>query len=70
MASYLRQNPVKVGEGKEGDEYIVVRLDHVQPALNIVNIYGENEKRAGELRILESWLRLKNDLEEIKKTGR
>ena len=69
VASYLQQNTVKVGEGREGDEYMIVRFDHVQPSLNIVNIYGENEKRAGETRIVESWLRLKHDLDEIKKKG-
>ena len=69
VASYLQQNTVKVGEGREGDEYMIVRFDHVQPALNIVNIYGENEKRAGETRIIDSWLRLKHDLDEIKKKG-
>jgi hypothetical protein len=58
-----------VGEGREGDEYIITRLGHVQPAVNIVNIYGENEKRAGEPRILESWLRLKEDLDGIQGRG-
>ena len=69
VACHLRPHTVKVGEGREGDEYIIVRLDNVLPALNIVNIYGENEKRAGEPSILNAWLRLKKDINEIIKKG-
>ena len=38
-------------------------------ALNVVNVYGENESRAGSQRILEAWIRLKDDLDKIKKRG-
>jgi hypothetical protein len=37
IANHLKQNTVKVAEGREGDEYIITRLDHV------VNIYGQQE---------------------------
>ena len=46
IANHLRQNTVKAGEGSDGDEYLITRLNHVRPTLNIVNIYGENESRA------------------------
>ena len=69
VTSSLRSSSVKVGEGRHGDEYIVTRLGHIQPALNIVNVYGENEKRAGDQRVLETWIRMKGDLDEIKKRG-
>ena len=69
VAGHLRHNVVKTGEGKEGEEYVITRLNHIRPALNIVNIYGENEKRAGAIKILESWLRLMKDLEEMKRRG-
>ena len=69
VAGHLRHNVVKTGEGKEGEEYVITRLNHIRPALNIVNIYGENEKRAGAIQILESWLRLMKDLEEMKRRG-
>ena len=41
VANYLRPNTVKVSEGNDDDEYIVVQLDHV----NIVTIYGQQECR-------------------------
>ena len=69
VANHLRQNTVKTGEGSEGDEYLITRLNHVRPALNIINIYGENESRAGPTKVLESWLRLKRDLDEINGRG-
>ena len=37
--------------------------------INIVNLYGENESRAGERQIREAFNRLKEDLEEIKMRG-
>ena len=37
VASYLKPNTVRVAEGKEGDEYLVTRYDHIHPALNIIN---------------------------------
>ena len=44
VASYLRPNTVRVAEGREGDEYLITRYDHIYPLLNIVNYYGEQEK--------------------------
>ena len=61
VSKYLRPNTVKVGEGREGDEYIITRLNHV----NIVNIYGDQECRSTKEHILESWMRLNDDLEII-----
>ena len=69
IAKHLQSNTVKAGEGREGDEYLITRLNHVKPALNIINIYGENENRAGAAKVLESWIRLKQDLDEIKGRG-
>ena len=65
IPNYLKPHTTKVAEGKEGDEYLITRLDHVVPALNIVNIYGEQESRTGKDQILSSWLKLTKDLEEI-----
>ena len=69
VASHLRHSLTKVAEGRQGDEYIVTRLGHVRPAINIVNFYGENESRAGEAKVRETWERLVDDLEEIKSRG-
>ena len=66
IANYLRPHTVKVGEGKEEDDkYVIVRLDHVIPALNIVNIYGSQESRTPKENISEGWARLEKDLDEI-----
>ena len=69
IANYLKPETVKVTEGKEGDEYIFSRLDHVIPAINIVNIYGQQESRTSKDEITASWLRLQKDLEEIEEKG-
>ena len=71
IAKHLHINTVKAGEGREGDEYIITRLNHghVRPALNIINIDGENESRAGATKILESWSRLKKDWDKIRDKG-
>jgi hypothetical protein len=45
VANSLKENTTKVGEGSEGDEYNIVRLDHIKPPLNIINWYGEQESR-------------------------
>ena len=69
ISNYLKENTTNVEEGQDGDEYIITRLDHVMPAVNIVNIYGEQESRAGKDRILSSWLRLRQDLKSIEQRG-
>ena len=66
----LRASTVKVKESlEEDDEYIITRLDHCIPPLNIINIYGQQESRAGKEAILGSWYRLMNDLEGIQSKG-
>ena len=69
VANYLKPNTVKVGEGREGGEYIITRLDHVVPPVNIVNIYGQQESRTSKEEILESWIRLREDLLRIESCG-
>ena len=61
----IKHAAVKVSENSEGDEYLVVRLDHVEPPLNVINIYGQQEGRDGQIgkeRVLESWGKLKKEL--------
>ena len=69
ISKQLQASTVKAGEGRQGDEYIITRLNHIKPAINIVNIYGEDENRAGSMKILESWSRLQEDLAEISGRG-
>ena len=58
-----------MAEGQEEDEYIITRLDHVFPPLNIVNIYGQQESRSSKEEILKSWMRLREDLLQIECSG-
>ena len=65
----LKQNTTKVGEGANGDEYNIVRLDHTKPPLNVINWYGEQESRTPNEDILQSWCRLRKDLKNIEDRG-
>ena len=61
----IKQSAVKVNENSEGDEYIIVRLEHVEPPLNVINIYGQQEGKDGQEgknRVLESWGKLKKEI--------
>ena len=61
----LRQQAVRVTDNSDGDEFLIVRLEHVEPALNVINLYGMQEGKEGEegkKRVLESWVRLKKEL--------
>jgi hypothetical protein len=72
VADHLRQSAVKVSEYSEGDEFLVVRLDHLNPALNIINIYGQQEGRDGQEgrdQVLESWTKVKRELCQIESRG-
>ena len=53
----------------EDDEYVITRIDNVVPAVNIVNIYGQQESRTANDLIYESWVRLCNHLDEVDKRG-
>ena len=69
VSQSLRPHTVRVAEGRKGDEYIITRLDHISPPINIINIYGDQEKADKEIgrkeKVLESWNRLLQDLKEI-----
>ena len=41
----LKDHAVRVLEGGDDDEWQAVRLNHVKPAITIVNVYGEQEGR-------------------------
>ena len=58
VAAHLKQFVTLVSQDTHHDEYMVTRLDHVKPALNIVHIYGQNEGRAGQAKILAGWTKI------------
>ena len=69
VENYLKPNAVQVKEGEGDDEYLIVRIDKCKPALNIVNVYGEQEGRTGREKVVEKWNRLRKDLDRIKIEG-
>ena len=56
---------MKVKEGDDSDEYMIIRNDEVRPALNIVTFYGESESRTFKEDLSERWGRLLLDLDKI-----
>ena len=65
VANTIKQHATKVAENNEHEEYMIVRLEHVKPALNIVHIYGRIETRAGPEKVLEGWKQILNELDRI-----
>ena len=69
VANELKQNAVKVKEGLDNDEYLITRLDHVCPPVNILNVYGGQETRMSKQEILDNWINIKAEITEIKNRG-
>ena len=60
-----KQNSTRVAEGTGEEEFLVVRLDHVYPPINVINVYGGQESRMQKDEIYESWIKLKDEVEKI-----
>ena len=57
-----------VGEGENEDEFLITRLEAFEPALNIINSYGEQRSTAkGEVE--KKWSRLRREMESIRLKG-
>ena len=69
VENHLKPNTVIVTEEEGDDEYIIVRIDNCKHALNIVNVYGEQEGRTGREKVVEKWNRIRKDLDRIKMKG-
>ena len=65
VAQQYRDSTVTAGEGEGSDEYIVTRIEKFQPAINIINCYGEQRKTKKE-EVEEKWKRLQAELEKIR----
>ena len=64
-----RQSFMKICEGEDTDEYLIIRNDEYKPPLNIVSMYGECESRYSNDDILERWQRFLRELREIEERG-
>ena len=65
VAESLKQNCTKVASNNEHEEYMVLRLEHVKPALNIINVYGRLESRTGVEKVSEGWAEILKELKQI-----
>ena len=63
----LKPSAVKVMEGEEDDEFLITRLEHITPPINIVNVYGEIEGRCKNEEIKLRFERLKKELDSIRR---
>ena len=59
---------VGVGEGRGEDEYLVTRIECFQPALNLINCYGE-QRKSSKQEVELKWSRLKAEMEAIRNRG-
>ena len=55
----VKANALKVKEGEDDEEYLIIRLDHVNPPINIINVYGGQESRMSRQQIMASWTQLR-----------
>ena len=66
VKNHLKSHTIKVKEGEDNDEFLITRLDHTNPPINIINIYGGIEERMDNQDILETWGRIKVEIDNIK----
>ena len=62
----LKPYAVKVKEGEDEDEFLITRLEHVTPPINIVNVYGEIESRCKVDEVQSRFDRLKKELDRLR----
>ena len=60
-----RDSAMAAGEGQDDDEFLITRINRFQPALNVINCYGEQRKTKVE-EIENKWMRLVKNMEEIR----
>ena len=53
-----RCSVIKVCEGSNQDEFLITRHSQFKTPINILNIYGEQENKNTNDKILERWLRI------------
>ena len=61
-----KENIVKIKEGIDDDEYVIVRNSSFLPPINFISYYGEQENRVPKEKVEEKWYRFVSDLAKIK----
>ena len=69
VVNRMKDHTVRIMEGGDDDEWQAIRLNHVSPAITIVNIYGEQEGRTNKEEVRAKWGRLLKELEEVRSRG-
>ena len=70
IAEYLKNNTIKVEEGiNDYEEFILTRLNHVSPPINILNIYGAQESRYCKFDMEKLIFNLQNIIDNIEDRG-
>ena len=64
-AGQIKDTCLGAGEGKYDDEYLITRIEKFQPALSVINCYGEQRKTTKEL-MEEKWKRLVQEMNAIR----
>ena len=64
VAHEFRDSTIGAGEGEDDDEYLVTRIESFNPALNVINCYGEQRTLKNDT-VEAKWGRLLNDMEAI-----
>ena len=59
MSKDVKSQALRVAEGEENDEFLVIRLGHVEPAVNVINVYEGIENRRTKQEVTENWVRIK-----------
>ena len=65
VANSIKCYATKIAENNNLEEYTIVRLEHVKPALNIMHIYGRIESRTRAESVLEGWTQILQELTRI-----
>ena len=68
VAPQHADSTVGAGQGEGDDEYQVTRLEAFEPALTVINSYGEQRVTKKEV-MEEKWMRLRREMEEARERG-
>ena len=65
VSNEVKSKALRVTEEEENDEFLVIRLGHVEPAVNIINVYGGIENRMTKQEVTENWVRMYKEITKI-----
>ncbi len=65
----FRDSACGAGEGQGDDEYLITRLEAFNPALCVINCYGEQRSRSSKEEVEARWGRLRKELEAVRARG-